>query len=474
MKQLYRITTILLLFVATAVYAGGVEENSNQSVEWMMTQNRNASLDADAVYHNPAGTALMNDGVYLYVSNQFIYQPITVDSDNPNLNDGTYDATKTSYLFPDLYLVFKKWDMAFSLGLFGIGGGGTATYPDGLPSFENDLAATAAAANGVGVGSWSDIAVGGDGSGATLDALAGAGTTAGLNAGYGTINGYTQDSEFEGSSSYYSFQVNYAYAFLKNFSLSAGYRFIYAYNTYTGEISNLSLTTSLNNPVDSTFPIAPIAANFAKKKVDVVQTGMAHGVIVGMDAKPSEELNIGLKFQWCSPLKLKNDTSKDDTGMFPDGETTRHTLPMQIGLGFNYTFKDGAAKGLSLGSSANVFLNREVNWDGDREDKYNTGVEVGAGFAYTLQMVPLTLGASYGFGTDGENSDTRSDLGEGLDWHNVGVGLSYEIIKNLKLSVAYMLTYYVPADVDNTGIDVDFEKIGHNAGLSISYAWDNI
>ncbi len=89
-------------------------------------------------------------------------------------------------------------------------------------------------------------------------------------------------------------------------------------------------------------------------------------------------------------------------------------------------------------------------------------------------MVPLTLGASYGFGTDGENSDTRSDLGEGLDWHNVGVGLSYEIIKNLKISVAYLLTYYVPADVDNTSIDVDFEKIGHNAGLSISYAWDNI
>src|SRR4030042_1893836 len=53
---------VILLFGAGLVYAGNVEETTNQSAEWLMTQNRNAAIAPDSVYFNPAGTALMADG----------------------------------------------------------------------------------------------------------------------------------------------------------------------------------------------------------------------------------------------------------------------------------------------------------------------------------------------------------------------------------------------------------------------------
>ncbi|HPR49584.1 MAG TPA: hypothetical protein PK341_16500, partial [Spirochaetota bacterium] len=77
MKRLYFLAVALLLVSTAAVhvFAGGVEENTNQSAEWVKSLNRNASLDADAAYFNPAGTAMMEKGLYLYVSYQCILQP---------------------------------------------------------------------------------------------------------------------------------------------------------------------------------------------------------------------------------------------------------------------------------------------------------------------------------------------------------------------------------------------------------------
>ncbi len=462
---------VLTFFLCTSplsVMAGGVQENTNHSVEWCMTQNRNASTDADAAYFNPAGTSFMKDGLHLYVSNQFIYLPMTIDTDNTTLNGNSYEADKSAWLFPNFYAVYKRKKMAFSLGFMGIGGGGTGSYDDGVPGFETDLANTAAMANGLGVGTWADLAMGGSGDGTTLDGAAGVGTTSALNTGYGSINGYTADGSFEGKSAYYCVQANIAYALMKQLSLSAGYRFMYAETSYEGSLKGLSLATSTGNPVDSNFSIPQIAANFADKEVEVSQDGMAHGLIAGVDIKPIDELNVGIKFSWNSALKLKNDTSRDDFGFYPDGASEKATLPMMLALGFEYAFNDGPLKGLAAGVSANIFFNEQVDWD-DLEDAYSTGYEIGIGGTYALSMIPLTMGFSYGFGSDGPCDDARSELNEALDWHNVGFGGTCKLTDTLQVGLAYIYTYYVPTDVTKGGDDVEIAKHGHDVAVSISY-----
>ena len=68
---LLAISIFSTLFIAE-IYAGSIDYLSNQSAEYIRTFSRNASTDADAVYYNPAGTALMGEGLFIDISNQIV------------------------------------------------------------------------------------------------------------------------------------------------------------------------------------------------------------------------------------------------------------------------------------------------------------------------------------------------------------------------------------------------------------------
>ena len=53
--------TALAVAVAGRALAGGILTNTNQSVAFLRHIARGVTLDADAPYHNPAGTAFMDD-----------------------------------------------------------------------------------------------------------------------------------------------------------------------------------------------------------------------------------------------------------------------------------------------------------------------------------------------------------------------------------------------------------------------------
>src|SRR4030042_3795642 len=80
MKKMAVLTLVCAVIIGftTALLAGAPNEVVNHGAEYCKTLNRNASTDVDATYNNPAGTALMADGLYLYLSNQFVYQPVDI------------------------------------------------------------------------------------------------------------------------------------------------------------------------------------------------------------------------------------------------------------------------------------------------------------------------------------------------------------------------------------------------------------
>ena len=52
--------------LASSLQAGGIINKQNLSADYIRTLNRNAATDmADAAAFNPAGTAMMQDGLYL-------------------------------------------------------------------------------------------------------------------------------------------------------------------------------------------------------------------------------------------------------------------------------------------------------------------------------------------------------------------------------------------------------------------------
>ncbi|HRZ28035.1 MAG TPA: hypothetical protein P5295_14620 [Spirochaetota bacterium] len=463
MKQLYRIMTILLLFCATALYAGGVEENSNQSAEWVKSLNRNASLDADATYFNPAGTAMMGKGLYLYVSYQCILQPITLESDfDDNLipqNQQEFDASQNAYYFPNLYLVYNNWDMAFSLGLMAIGGGGGGSYPEGFPSVENTAAGLARFGTGSPVGTFINGFI-------PLSAA----ELAAANA-CGNITGnYDVDANLEASEAFYSFQLNYAYMPVKQFAFSVGYRFIYGYNTYKGkfviDVEGDTGTYTLTEKIDST------------------QNGMSHGVIGGISIAPLAgmtdvgSLIIAGRFEWNSEFILKTKTKKNYiipsvAEDYHDGHQSYRTLPMVVAVGANYSIM-----GIHLDAGLTYYFNKYAYWNG-LEDDYDNGYEVGLGISYDVITKKnlcenLNIGVGYNYGTDGENDDTRSDTHIGLNWHAVSCGVTWESIPGLKLTLGYVISYFIPDEIPGSveGLlpySTEATKYTHDIAIGLQY-----
>ena len=134
MKKLIVVAAMLLLVDLT--YGGGLLTNTNQSAQYIRMMSRNASRDIDAVYFNPAGLSLMQDGWHFAVYNQTIFQDKNVNSGFPLLNDPEYVGKVSVPAFPTAFAVYKKENWAFSFGFGPNGGGGSADFDEGLPSFE--------------------------------------------------------------------------------------------------------------------------------------------------------------------------------------------------------------------------------------------------------------------------------------------------------------------------------------------------
>ncbi|MEA3286037.1 MAG: hypothetical protein U9Q77_01490 [Candidatus Marinimicrobia bacterium] len=398
------ISGLLLLFVIQ-VFGGGMVTNSNQSAEYMRTMNRNASIEIDAVYFNPAAVTLLNEGMHLYLSNQTIFQTRTVVADFPTYNSDTFEGTTFAPAFPNLHVAYVMGSMAFSGSFQPIGGGGSAEFPDGLPAFEKTLA-------GFAQGTPASLLD------AALEPL-------------GTINGYSVDAAFNGSSLYLGFQGNFSYALSDMIQAGFGVRYISAKNTYEGGLENLTLNTS--SGTDITTAIA--GALLADKFVEAEKTGTAMVYIGSLNLNLSEALNVSLRYETMGALEMTNSTTTDDIDMFPDGAVSNSDIPAQASIGI------GWQQGLTrVEISADYWFNTAVNWDG-KEDKVDNNFEVGIGGEYGLSE-SLVISGGYLYAATGATDAYQEDLSYSLSSNTVAVGGKYLLSDKKYVSIGLFDTIY--------------------------------
>lgn len=216
---------ILLIFVGLVLaaqigFAGGIVTNTNQSTSWTRMLVRDASTQIDAVFYNPAGLVKLNDGFHFSVSNQFLFQKQTITTSNQFLNNKEYVGNISAPLFPGIYGAWKKGRVAVSIGFNPIGGGGGASFDNGLPSMETPFA------------------------GLVPQLSAGmqpvfAGTGGMITERYPTA--YNMNMSFEGTSVYFGLQAGLSFEITENIAVFAGARYVWAKNTYKGAISNVTV-----------------------------------------------------------------------------------------------------------------------------------------------------------------------------------------------------------------------------------------
>lgn len=493
-----KITLLLLLVLVVSLsFAGGLLTNANQSTHYVRTLSRNASTSIDAAYYNPAGLAKLDNGLYLSVHNQSIFQTKTITNDFYLLNQNTFEGDVVAPLFPSGFAVYKTNKLAFSLAFGPNAGGGSATFENGLPSFEIGIAKNIPALSG-------------------LSAL-----------GY-PVEAYDADIYFEGTSVFWALQLGLTYEVSNMLSVYAGVRFIPATNTYSGYINNiqygsegdlqngqqyvagaaakaaatadlLGQTATLVHPladsdaatytlsqaqgggiidattaaqiqgglqqlglteeeisvmnfndIHGTFSntstelseqateLNAVSAQLADKKVEVEQTGFGFSPIIGLNITPNENLNIGMKYEFKTKLELTNSTKQDDTGEFPDGKVTNNDIPAIFAIGVDYGITDNFNASVSF----NQYFDKGTNWDG-REKLIDHGVwEAGIGLEYQISDFLLVSGG-FLHGETGVMPEYQTDLSYGNSSNTIGAGFEININEMITLNFAGLNTFYV-------------------------------
>lgn len=252
MKRIF--SSIVFASLAIASFAGGLLTNTNQSAAFVRNPARYASLDADAVYFNPAGTAFLNEGWTISANWQMIWQQRDVENGGKTYNGEVYVP-----IMPTFHATYKTGDWAFS-AFFGMpGGGGNAQFNDGLPMF-----------NMMG------------GNFAALAPVFNMGESA-------TGSAYSQ---FESTQYLFALQLGAAYKINENLSAYAGLRTNYTSLNYEGSIFMPAGQTTLT----------PLS-------LELTQTGVAFAPVIGIDYKVGK-LNIGVKYEFRAVNIIENDTEK--------------------------------------------------------------------------------------------------------------------------------------------------------------------
>jgi long-chain fatty acid transport protein len=183
----------------------------------------------------------------------------------------------------------------------------------------------------------------------------------------------------------------------------------------------------------------------ADAEIDVKQKGYAIIPVVGLNIKPGDRFNIGLKYEFLTRLELENETVTDGTGMFPDGRTFRSDLPALLAAGVSFQ----ANPRLNVSGSIHYYFDKDADYGRmvngisvtNSEVINNNFFEAAVGFEYTLTDY-LRLSAGYLRTQSGVTSNFQTDISHSLSTNNGGVGARIAINEMIAVNLGFMMSFY--------------------------------
>lgn len=425
------ISSLALAIGLTTASAGDYLTNTNQHVSFLRNLARNSTTDVDAVYSNPAGMAFFKDGWQLSINLQSAMQTRTITSSFlpfAGNADGlsrqgvrTFEGKAFAPVIPSVMTAYKSGRWSFGGHFALVGGGGKATFEDGLPSFEApiSLIPSLLSANGI------------------------------------QASQYKYDTYMQGRQYIFGLTLGAAYKLSNHLSAYVGLRTNYVNNHYEGYLRNISaniggqmtnvqqaLTTMASRP-GTPAPIAQrllaYAGAAADKNLNVDQSGWGLTPIVGVNYRLGD-LHLAAKYEFRTSLHIENDTKENSTGesSFDNGVNTPHDIPAMLSLGATYHALDI----LRLSVGYHHFYDRKAGMSGDRQRFITHGTdEILAGIEVDVTS-RLLLSAGGQITNYGLSNAFQQDLSFSCDSFSVGAGGAYKISDKLKLNVAYFYTKY--------------------------------
>ena len=506
MKYQKTVIAAALLAMATTTQAGGLLTNTNQNIAFNRNFARVGAIGIDGVYFNPAGVAFLDQGFHLSLNFQNVYQtreitsafsvpalagtpheyPFKLNGGNPTDGSKSYIGKAAVPILPSFQVAYNKDNWSFQAGFGLTGGGGKASFNEGLPSFERQISLLPALIN-------QQLP--------TFAALLGQNET--------PATSYSMQSYMSGQQYDFGLQLGVAYKINEHLSVFGGARFNYIYNKYEGNITNISANVGGNNQnlydyfdskvkalnekasalqaqaaaaqtqaavyqaqanaatdpatkaqlqaaADQYTAGAQKASEGAKKVsagadklnstkedvkdryVEVSQRGWGVTPILGIDYRTGK-WNFAARYEFTTKFNIENNTKRDDTKKYENGVNTPNDIPGILALGAQYE----VLKNLRVMAGYNYYFDKDARMDNNKQRflKHNTQ-EFLAGVEWDINpAVTVSAGGQrtlYGLG-DGKY---LTDLSFVTSSYSFGIGAKIKVAKNAHLNVAYFFTNY--------------------------------
>lgn len=451
---------ILSLLASANAFAGSIDYLAQQDAEYFAHPAMIGKVGVSGAYYNPAGTAFLEDGLYVQLNSQTLFKTYEMDT-KENFGGLSHESDHPSAFVPSIQIVKKEGDRSYFLHAGAAAGGGAVKYKNGISAFE----------------------VIGQGIEDSFNFNKEDGTPNGNNA----VVDYLGGSTVNGSSYYINTTFGMAQKINSKFSIAGGLRFMYAMRELNGTAHyNLYVGQGMDKIPD------PYKSGDVRVDIDSERTGWGVGGVLGFHYQPTEKLNIGFKYETEVELNLDADgsvktTSTNEIFKIDKGtgsivgninsalekepviaewlEDDRRNLPAMMALGVSYELTDR----ITLLTSGNYYFIKDANRNGCYEN-YDNGYEISVGIDYKLND-KWTLMAGYQYTDTGANENTYKDTDYALDADMYGVGVKYTPDETKEFIVSYAYVDYKNGTaVNEKGQETTtFKKEVNAIGLSATF-----
>ena len=414
-----------LMMMPLMSFAGGYLTNTNQHAAFLRMLSRGAAIDVDAAFSNPAGLSFLpTDGLRVGVSVQSAFQTRNIDatfgtysgfdplSGQPKVSETPYHkyykGKAAAPVIPSVFAAYKKGDWTIS-GFFAItGGGGKASFNDGLPMFESSAMA----------GIFKESLTGYISSGGKSPIL--------------TPEMYSISSAMDGRQYIYSLQLGLGYRITDWLSAFAGGRMNYFSGSYEGYL-NAMLKQNLGG------------TQLMSLALDCNQTGWGLTPVVGIDAEYGK-FNFGAKYEFKTNLNIENNTKRLEypesaetlVGAYKHGVNTPSDIPSLLSVAVSYKFLPV----LKASVEYHFFDDKNAEMAGDKQKSLERGTnEYLLGIEWNV-VRRLTISGGAQITDYGLSDDYQSDTSFSCDSYSLGFGAKVMLSEKMALNVGYMWTTY--------------------------------
>ena len=493
MRKLF-LAAVAAFAVSASSYAGGYLTNTNQNASYLRNPARLATFELDGAYSNPAGLAWIGEGWHFMFNWQNAAQTRKITTTfapfAQNVNQfgnptKTFKGEASAPFIPSLDVAYQKGKFTASMH-FGItGGGGKATFNEGLPMFEAPVSVIPNMLSAKGI----------------------------------PADAYSAEMYMNGRQYIYGVQVGVTYKFFENkgaakhgLSMHLGARMNFASNHYEGYLKNISARmggnmvtlspyfsnkysellegeelatakaqqataeaqrytflaeTATDEALKAQYLLAAqqyakgaeLAEDLAKqareganiiaendliqqtadKQLDCDQKGWGIAPIICLDYRVGN-LNIGARYEFQTNMNIENKTTVNTTGVesFAHGVNTPNDIPGILAIGAQYQ----VLPKWRLMAGWNCYFDKKAGMSGGKQKTltHNTH-EITVGTEVDV-VDRLTLSGGFQ-NTDYGLSDTfQSDLSFSCDSYSLGFGLKVKITKKWTANAAYFWTTY--------------------------------